>query len=40
VRGTVLSHLSYDLFAGVPLLKPEQFHTSGATAGFSLNLDI
>lgn len=40
VRGAVLSHLSYDLFAGVPLQKPEQFHTSGATAGFSLNLDI
>ncbi|QGU89258.1 ShlB/FhaC/HecB family hemolysin secretion/activation protein [Erwinia sorbitola] len=40
VRGALWSHLSYDLFAGVPLYKPEQFHTSGATAGFSLNLDI
>jgi len=40
VRGSLWSRFSYDLFAGVPLFKPEGFHTSGATAGFSLNLEI
>lgn len=40
VRGTLWQHLSYDLFAGTPLYKPESFHTSGATAGFSLTLQI
>lgn len=40
VRGALWGHLSYDLFAGVPLSKPEGFHTSGGTAGFSLSLEI
>ncbi|MBD8161930.1 ShlB/FhaC/HecB family hemolysin secretion/activation protein [Erwinia persicina] len=40
VRGALWRRFSYDLFAGVPLYKPEQFHTSGATAGFSVNLEI
>jgi len=40
VRGSLWSRFSYDLFAGVPLYKPAGFHTSGATAGFSVNLEI
>ena len=40
VRGTLLKHVSYDLFAGVPLIQPNHFHTSGATAGFSISLAI
>ncbi|CAO96997.1 ShlB/FhaC/HecB family hemolysin secretion/activation protein [Erwinia tasmaniensis] len=40
VRGALWRQFSYDLFAGVPLYKPEGFHTSGATAGFSVNLEI
>ncbi|WP_435954719.1 ShlB/FhaC/HecB family hemolysin secretion/activation protein [Dryocola sp. BD626] len=40
VRGALWSRLSYDLYAGLPLYKPAGFHTSGATAGFSLNLEI
>ncbi|MDT0177399.1 ShlB/FhaC/HecB family hemolysin secretion/activation protein [Enterobacter sp. BRE11] len=40
VRGSLLGRFSCDLFAGVPLYKPAGFHTSGATAGFSINLDI
>lgn len=40
VRGTLWGRLSYDLFAGVPLYKPAGFHTSGTTAGFSINLEI
>lgn len=40
IRGALWGHLSYDLFAGTPLWKPERFHTSGATAGFNLNLEI
>lgn len=40
VRGALWGRFSYDLFAGVPLYKPDNFHTSGATAGFSLNLEI
>ena len=40
VRGALWQRFSYDLFAGVPLLKPDNFHTSGATAGFSVNLEI
>lgn len=40
VRGALWRRFSYDLFAGVSLYKPEQFHTSGATAGFSVNLEI
>ncbi len=40
VRGALWQRFSYDLFAGVPLHKPDSFHTSGATAGFSINLQI
>lgn len=40
VRGALWGRFSYDLFAGVPLYKPARFHTSGATAGFSVNLEI
>lgn len=40
VRGALWKRFSYDLFAGVPLVKPNNFHTSGATAGFSINLEI
>lgn len=40
VRGALWGRLSYDLFAGLPLYKPDGFHTSGATAGFSVNLEI
>lgn len=40
VRGSLWGRFSYDLFAGVPLYKPAGFHTSGATAGFSVNLEI
>lgn len=40
VRGALWGRFSYDLFAGVPLYKPAEFHTSGATAGFSVNLEI
>lgn len=40
LRGSISSCLSYDLYVGVPLYKPKKFDTSGATAGFSLNLEI
>jgi hemolysin activation/secretion protein len=40
VRGAILNHVSYDIFGGVPLMKPDNFHTSGATTGFSINFDI
>jgi len=40
VRGALWQRFSYDLFAGVPLYKPESFHTSGVTTGFSINLQI
>ncbi|MFP1860788.1 ShlB/FhaC/HecB family hemolysin secretion/activation protein [Lonsdalea quercina] len=40
LRGALWQHISYDVFAGVPLLKPNAFHTSGATAGFSINVEI
>ncbi|MEN4669611.1 ShlB/FhaC/HecB family hemolysin secretion/activation protein [Pantoea agglomerans] len=40
VRGALWGRFSYDLFAGIPLYKPAGFHTSGATAGFSINLEI
>ncbi|MEN4240196.1 ShlB/FhaC/HecB family hemolysin secretion/activation protein [Serratia marcescens] len=40
VRGALWGRFSYDLFAGVPLYKPAGFHTSGATAGFSVNMEI
>ncbi|WP_447887254.1 ShlB/FhaC/HecB family hemolysin secretion/activation protein [Serratia fonticola] len=40
IRGALWQRFSYDLFAGVPLYKPENFHTSGVTTGFSINLQI
>lgn len=40
VRGALWQRFSYDLFAGMPLYKPAGFHTSGVTAGFSINLEI
>jgi len=40
VRGALWGRFSYDLFAGMPLYKPAGFHTSGAIAGFSVNLEI
>lgn len=40
VRGALWGRLSYDLFAGMPLYKPAGFHTSGVSAGFSVNLEI
>ncbi|MFC0228676.1 ShlB/FhaC/HecB family hemolysin secretion/activation protein [Serratia aquatilis] len=40
LRGALWQRFSYDLFAGVPLYKPESFHTSGVTTGFSINLQI
>jgi len=40
VRGAILNHVSYDVFGGVPLMKPDNFHTSGVTAGFSISLEI
>ena len=40
LRGALWQRFSYDLFAGVPLYKPEGFHTSGVAAGFSINLQL
>ncbi|MCT8249106.1 ShlB/FhaC/HecB family hemolysin secretion/activation protein [Proteus faecis] len=40
LRGSLWSRISYDVFVGTPLYKPEGFHTSGATAGFTLNVEI
>lgn len=40
LRGSLWSRFSYDVFTGIPLYKPEGFHTSGATASFSLNIEI
>lgn len=40
IRGSIINHVSYDVFGGVPLMKPDDFHTSGATAGFSINIEI
>lgn len=38
LRGAITpANLSYDLFAGIPLSKPEGFKTDPATFGFSLN---
>lgn len=36
LRGQLLG-AQYEVFAGAPLRKPEQFRTAGCTAGFSLN---
>ncbi|WP_230479547.1 ShlB/FhaC/HecB family hemolysin secretion/activation protein [Izhakiella capsodis] len=40
IRGALIRRVSYDLFTGVPLIKPDNFHTSGVTAGFSINVEI
>lgn len=40
LRGAFWQRLSYDLFMGVPLYKPENFHTSGLTTGFSFSLQL
>ncbi len=40
IRGTLIQRVSYDLFTGIPLMKPDDFHTSGVTAGFSINVEI
>lgn len=40
LRGALWGQFSYDLFAGIPIDKPDSFHTSGVTSGFSINLQI
>lgn len=40
VRGIVAAHLSYDVFAGVPLYKPENFDTSPANLGVTLQWEF
>ncbi len=40
MRGTLIKGMSYDIFAGVPIYKPEGFRTASTTAGFSLNYQI
>lgn len=40
IRGSFARRFTYDLFTGVPLYKPEDFHTSGVSVGFSINLEI
>jgi hemolysin activation/secretion protein len=40
LRGALWQRFSYDLFAGVPIDKPESLHTSGVTTGFSINLQL
>lgn len=37
LRGQVLKSVSYDVFAGAPLKKPDGFKTDDYTTGFSLN---
>ncbi len=37
LRGQVLQSVSYDVFAGAPLKKPDGFKTDDYTTGFSLN---
>jgi len=37
LRGQVLKSVSYDVFVGTPLKKPEHFKTDNVTTGFSLN---
>jgi hemolysin activation/secretion protein len=39
VRGSAFK-TRYDLFAGVPLSKPDGFNTSPVTLGFNLNWDF
>ncbi|TKI03922.1 ShlB/FhaC/HecB family hemolysin secretion/activation protein [Martelella alba] len=40
LRGALPGQVNYDLFVGLPLYKPQNFTTSGVTAGFNLNLTI
>lgn len=40
VRGTLWNRVSYDLFAALPLIKPDSFHTPGLSGGFSFNLQL
>lgn len=37
LRGQVLKSISYDVFVGTPLKKPEHYKTDNVTTGFSLN---
>ena len=37
LRGQVLKSVSYDIFVGTPLKKPERYKTDNVTTGFSLN---
>ena len=37
LRGQVLKSVSYDVFLGTPLKKPEHYRTDNVTTGFSLN---
>ena len=37
LRGQVLKSMSYDIFVGTPLKKPERYKTDNVTTGFSLN---
>ncbi|HEY6018971.1 MAG TPA: ShlB/FhaC/HecB family hemolysin secretion/activation protein [Candidatus Paceibacterota bacterium] len=40
LRGSPISNMSYDIFAGVPVSKPDGFRTAEPTAGFSLNYQM
>lgn len=37
LRGQILKSVSYDVFVGTPLKKPEHYRTDNVTTGFSLN---
>ena len=37
LRGQVLKSVSYDVFVGTPLKKPDHYKTDNVTTGFSLN---
>ena len=37
LRGQILKSVSYDVFVGTPLKKPEHYRTDNVTIGFSLN---
>ena len=39
IRGTLGNHLQYDFFLGVPLHKPDGFHTGKTAAGFSIYME-
>lgn len=40
LRGSLWGHVSYDFFAGKPLVRPSKFPTSKLTSGFSINLQL